>query len=357
MCPTHENATGPHGPDSPIGRRLPANNPSDPSSGLDAPTPSPSRPNGSDDTSNPTDPSSSSPSSPMEPSPSSQSPRRANHGIPTTIPIDLIQPSDPRNGRLELDPEKLQELADDIGINGLLNPVTVRRDGQTYDVIAGNRRLAAMRKLGWSEIPCTLKDCTAQAAAAMRLAENTKRHDLTPVEEAAQIQAYREAFDATQEELLQAFGCKLGWLEGRLELLDYSPELQQYVHGGMISMGAARLLARIPVPNIREMYTRHAAAHGVSVSTARLWLQESQSQTATENELPNLGVNQAKETPISIVLVSCFSCARRVEITQAISTHLCTLCSETIAQAQRETDADAQLPEHRQQENEPIPLQ
>ncbi len=357
MCENPKNPTAPHDPNS---RNEPPSvpvNPSDPSSSSDAPTPSPSRPPGSDDSSSPTANSSSSPSAPTAALPSTPSPRRIAHGIPSLIQIDLIVPSDPRNGRLDLDPIALQDLADDIAQHGLLNPVTVRRDGQIYDVIAGNRRLAAMRRLGWTDIPCTLKDCTPRAAAIMRLHENTKRTDLTPVEEAAQIQGYITDFDPTQEELLDAFDCKPAWLEGRLELLDYTPELQQFLHAGTISLGAARLLARIPDPATRDMYTRHAAAHGVSISTARLWLQESQSQPATENELPNLTVKNAPEIPISIVLVSCFVCARRIELQQSISTHLCTLCSETLAQAQRETNADAQLPEDRQIENNPIPLQ
>jgi ParB family chromosome partitioning protein len=273
------------------------------------------------------------------------------------IRLDQITPTDPKNGRLDLDPNQLQDLADDIAQHGLMNPVTVRRQGSRYDLIAGNRRLAAVRRLGWLEIPATLKDCTDKQAAVMRLHENTKRADLTPIEEAAQIQTYADAFDPTEQDLLDTFACTPAWLESRLELLNYPPELQRFVHAGSISLGAARLLARIPDPTIRDMHIRHAAAHGVSVSTARLWLQDSQAQTAPENELPNFTVKNGRELPQTTVLVSCFLCEQRIELQHAIRTHSCERCSRNLADAKRDQDHDGQITERIQTAQPTSPTQ
>lgn len=307
--------------------------PSDPSSGSGDPTASPSPPNGCEQSTIQPSPSSSAPSTTTEPAPSLPSPPPPRPLTLQPLPIHTIAAIDPKNGRLELDPAELQDLADDIATHGLLHPVTVRRVGETWQIIAGNRRLHACRRLGWTEIAAVQLQCDDRQAAVIRLHENTKRANLTPVEEACQINDFRTQFDSTLDELCEAFSATPAWLEGRLEILAFTPDLQHHVHDKRIPLGAARLLMRLPDHEQRDIYIKHAATHGISLATARLWLQESASDIAPMSNDSFSTVNTVENVPISVTLVNCFVCRRQLQIEQAIRTSVCTNCSTNIADA------------------------
>ena len=336
MCPNTPNPTGPHDPNSPGEPPLAPAKRSDQSSGSDDHTASPSPPDLSAESTTPPDPSSSAPSTTTEPVPSLPSPTSPKPQPINPLPIHSITSIDPKNGRLELDPADLQRLADDIAKHGLLNPITVRFVRGDWQLVAGNRRLSACRKLGWTHIPAVQTQCTDREAAVIRMHENTMRAELSPVEQACQINDYREQFDATEQELLEAFDCSPTWLEGRLEILAFTPELQQHVHRKTISLGAARLLMRLPDPDTRDTYITHAANHGISIATARLWLSESATALPADQPPTFSKVNQTTESIVSINFVNCFACNRQIELQHSIRTSICTNCSQNIAQALRE---------------------
>lgn len=338
MCVTRKNATGQKRPDSPTEPNSADTSPSDQSSDSDAPTASHSPPNGSAPSTAPPPPSSSAPSTPTEPAHSLHSPRSPRPQTLQPLPIHTIAAVDPKNGRLELDPIELQDLADDIAAHGLLNPITVRRVGGTWQIVAGNRRLNACRRIGWSHIPAVQVQCDDREAAIIRLHENTKRANLTAVEEACQINDFREQFDSNLDDLCEAFGASPAWIEGRLEILAFTPDLQHHVHDKKIPLGAARILMRLPDPENRDIYIKHAAAHGISVATARLWLQESATDLAPQTNETFSTVNRVPESPISVTLVNCFICQRQIDLIHAIRTSVCTNCSSNVADAFKQQD-------------------
>lgn len=250
------------------------------------------------------------------------------------IAINTIDTPDPKNGRLSVDPAALESLARSIDANGLWNPITVRMIKDRCTLVAGNRRLAACKSLGHTHIDAHLVYGDEQTTARIRLEENTRRVQLSPVEEAAQIQDYMENCNANEDDLQQVFGRSADWLAGRLEILNWDASLIQSVHEGKISLSAARQLARIPDAESREMATGQAAAHGINTSTARLWLSDAMQASARQKTMTEFRVNSSVTPPSTETRYSCFACKGMVKVEATASVRLCTDCCQALSQAQ-----------------------
>jgi len=158
----------------------------------------------------------------------------------TTVPADSIAAGD--NDRTAFDTDALAQLAASIAEHGLAQPPTLRplADGR-YEIVAGERRVRAMRLLGWDTVPAIVRTLDDHDAAAVMLAENTARADLDPVEEGA---AYRKRLDAGQEaaDIARTAGVSVQRLRNRAQLLDLVDEAQQMVRSGGLSLGMANAL-------------------------------------------------------------------------------------------------------------------
>ena len=168
----------------------------------------------------------------------------AAEGDLRNLPIDTI-----RKGRFqprhEIAEEALQELADSIRAQGVVQPVVVRplpeARGQ-YELIAGERRWRAAQLAGLHEIPAVVRDVPDQAAMAMGLIENIQREELNPIEEAAALHRLIEEFGLTHQETAEAVGRSRAAVSNLLRLLSLEPQVKQMLEAGQLEMGHARAL-------------------------------------------------------------------------------------------------------------------
>jgi ParB family transcriptional regulator, chromosome partitioning protein len=180
------------------------------------------------------------------------------------LPVGAIQPGryQPRTG---MDPERLQELADSIRAQGLIQPIVVRPIGpDRYEIIAGERRWRAAQLADLSEVPAVVREVPDQATVAMALIENIQREDLNPLEEAAALKRLIDEFHLTHQQAAEAVGRSRAAVTNLLRLLDLSPEIKQLLDTRKLEMGHARALLTLK-PEIARKLALAAAEGGWSV--------------------------------------------------------------------------------------------
>lgn len=150
--------------------------------------------------------------------------------------------ADPNQPRQTFDQEKLKELADSIKVHGIIQPLTVRKIGGRYRLVAGERRLRAAQMLGLKEVPARVRELTDQEAAEEALVENLQRSDLNPIEEAQGYQRLIEGFGLTQEMAAHRVGRERSTVTNALRLLGLPDEIRVSLAEGSLSAGHAKAL-------------------------------------------------------------------------------------------------------------------
>ena len=184
-------------------------------------------------------------------------------GVVSTLGIELIQ-----RGRYQprrhFDEEKLQELADSIAAQGVVQPIVVRPVGNAYEIIAGERRWRAAQLAGLHEIPAVIRNVDDQTAMAMALIENIQRDDLNPLEEAGALHRLLNEFQLTHQQVAQAVGKSRTTVTNLIRLLDLNAEVKQLVDDGSLEMGHARALLGLE-GGVQTQAANQVAAKGLSV--------------------------------------------------------------------------------------------
>jgi ParB family chromosome partitioning protein len=182
------------------------------------------------------------PEAPVEAPPSAApAPAPVVRGLPLEVDVDRIVPN-PRQPRLQMEQGPLEELAQSIRANGIIQPILVRRSGDRYEIIAGERRWRAAQIAGLLRVPVVVRDIEDNQLLQVALIENIQRENLNPIDEAT---AYRRLLDEcamTQEALAEAVGKDRASIANHLRLLRLPPDVQRKVSGGALSMGHARAL-------------------------------------------------------------------------------------------------------------------
>ena len=218
------------------------------------------------------------------------------------LPLALIVPN-PRQPRRDFDPAQVQELADSIRSEGLMQPIVVRKAKEGYELIAGERRLRAFKLLGQPSITARILEATDASSAVLALVENLQRADLNPVDEALGFASLMRDFSLTQEAVADRLGKPRATIANSVRLLALETEIQGYLRKGQLSAGHAKALLGVV-----------EASHRLLV--ARLVLEKGLSVRATEAEVKKLGATkkgqrkQAEKTVVADVqkrLVSHFA--------------------------------------------------
>jgi len=147
--------------------------------------------------------------------------------------------------RSSFDKEKLEELIMSIKEKGVVQPVLVRKTASGYELIAGERRLRAVKSLGIDTLPVIIKDVDDQNAMELALIENIQRDDLNPIEEARAYQCLHKEFAFTQEKIAQQIGKDRASVTNTLRLLNLPQKIQQFILDDLLTMGHARALLGI----------------------------------------------------------------------------------------------------------------
>jgi len=183
------------------------------------------------------------------------------------IAVGLVDPS-PYQARREIAPEQLQELAESIRAEGLLQPIVVRRHGERFQLIAGERRWRAFQLLKIKVIPARLVDASDASSAAIGLIENLQREGLNPLEEAQGYASLIRDFDLTQDTAAERVGRGRATVANSLRLLSLEAELQAYLAKGLLSVGHAKVLLGVEPGASRTVLARRILEEGLSVRAA-----------------------------------------------------------------------------------------
>ncbi|MGJ8686866.1 MAG: ParB/RepB/Spo0J family partition protein, partial [Spongiibacteraceae bacterium] len=158
------------------------------------------------------------------------------------LPIEFLQRGK-YQPRRDMQPEALEELADSIRTQGIMQPIVVRSLGSDrYEIIAGERRWRASQLAGLDAVPALVRDVADEAAAAMALIENLQREDLNPMEEALAMQRLQREFELTHAEIAHLVGKSRTTITNLLRLTGLRDEVQKLLENGDIEMGHARAI-------------------------------------------------------------------------------------------------------------------
>ena len=195
------------------------------------------------------------------------------------LPVDLIQRGK-YQPRQDMHQESLQDLADSITAQGVVQPIVVRPIGQgRYEIIAGERRWRAAQLAGLQDIPAVIREVPDRAAIAMSLIENIQRENLNPLEESRALQRLIQEFELTHQEAADAVGRSRATVSNLLRLLDLTDEVKALVEAGQLEMGHARALLALSGGD-QTQAARQVASKGLSVRETERLVKRLQSDAA-----------------------------------------------------------------------------
>jgi ParB family chromosome partitioning protein len=183
------------------------------------------------------------------------------------VDIDLLSPNE-QQPRVQIDDARLGELAESIRINGVIQPIVVRRVGEGYRIIAGERRWRAAQRAGLLKVPVVVRDVAAgseRELLQLALVENIQREDLNAMDEALAYQRLADEFQLTQDQIAAAVGKDRSSVANYLRLLKLPDEIRGNLASGMLSMGHARALLALPDHNLQRQAAREVVSKTLSV--------------------------------------------------------------------------------------------
>lgn len=201
----------------------------------------------------------------------------------STVSIEKIHPN-PKQPRTHFNETELEELSESIREHGVLQPLLVRKKGDEFEIIAGERRYQASKIAGLSELPVIIKDVDDQKMLELALIENLQRSDLNPIEEAKGYRQLIKASGMTQEALSKAVSKSRSAITNSLRLLDLPERVQELLFEGKLTAGHARAILAVPFEEQRIKLAEKVVADGLSVR-------------ATENLAPLFSVGETPKAP------------------------------------------------------------
>jgi ParB family transcriptional regulator, chromosome partitioning protein len=180
------------------------------------------------------------------------------------IDIDLIEPS-PAQPRTHFDEARLEELAQSIRSNGIVQPLLVRRRGARYQLVAGERRWRAAQRAGLQRVPAVVREIPDDKLLELALVENIQRQELNAIEEAHAYKRLIETLGLTQETVAQRVGRDRSFVTNYLRLLRLPDDIQRLVEEEKLSMGHARALLGVDDMDIQRRVARNVIEQSLSV--------------------------------------------------------------------------------------------
>lgn len=211
------------------------------------------------------------------------------------VQFGQIKPN-PFQPREDFDQEAIVELAQSIKEKGVIQPLLVRRKGDNYELIAGERRLRAANSLGLKEIPVIVRDVSDQDSLELALIENIQREGLNPIEEAHAYQHLMEKFKVSQEKISEVLGKARVTITNTLRLLKLPHEIQQEMKKGRISFAHGRALLEIDDENQQRRLAQDIISKGLSVRELENLLKSKRPKSIKKS------IGQGQREPIVAIL-------------------------------------------------------
>lgn len=180
------------------------------------------------------------------------------------LPIDLIQPN-PLQPRRLFQPDRLEELAQSIRANGIIQPLVVRRHAEHYQLVAGERRWRAAKLAGIAQVPAVIQEIPDDRLLEITLIENIQREDLNPIETAMAFERLARELNINHDEVGRRTGKDRSTIANLIRLLQLPADLQQLIAERRLSAGHARCLLTLPTPELQREVAEKAVAQGWSV--------------------------------------------------------------------------------------------
>ncbi len=218
---------------------------------------------------------------------------------PTEVELDLIVPG-AMQPRTHFDETSLESLAESIRSHGIVQPLIVRRRGDGYELIAGERRWRAAKLAGLAKVPVVVKEVPDDSLLEIALIENIQREDLNPIEEAQAYKKLIETVGLTQEALASRVGRDRSYITNYLRLLRLPDDLQQLVITGRLSTGHARTLLALDHVELQRRMAGRIIKDGLSVRATELLVQRSSEEkpakksAALQADDPNISAARDK---------------------------------------------------------------
>ena len=201
------------------------------------------------------------------------------------LDIDLLVPN-PRQPRLQMDETKLEELAQSIRANGVIQPIVVRRAGDQYEIVAGERRWRASQRAGLLKVPVAVKEIPDDKLLEVALIENIQRENLTPIEEAQAYRRLTDELEMSQEDIARQVGKDRATVSNYMRLLRLPAEVRTELNAGALTMGHARALLSLTDDVSQRRVGRDVIARGLSVRDTEALVKRELETTPSDTPAP-----------------------------------------------------------------------
>lgn len=199
---------------------------------------------------------------------------------PTRLAVGDIEVN-PFQPRKSIDDDELQSLGESISHHGILQPLVVRQVGERFQLIAGERRLRAARKVGLDSVPVTVVDFNDQQTLEAALAENLQRSDLNPIDKALAFKDYLDRYSVTQDELATRLGMGRTSVTNLVSLLDLPEAVRDLVKAGTVTLGHAKVLKSVRDPARQVEIAKEIVARGMSIRETTALVEQGGDATPT----------------------------------------------------------------------------
>lgn len=245
------------------------------------------------------------------------------------IPVNKIKVGE-YTLRMEIEDEDISELAASIRRIGVIVPLVVRPEGDSYVLIAGHRRLAASRNIGLETVPCCISQDRVAAGTEISFAENLFRKDLSPVELAAGLKDVLDQGLMGLPELAGIVHRTEHWVMRQVDMLGWPPDVLKLIHAGRLSVSAASNLALVHDEKYRGFLIQNALDNGATARTTAAWLQAYRSMSPPEAAVEAEPVNSTVGREPAVPQAPCIVCGE-VRRTDALSmVMICSSCINAI---------------------------
>lgn len=212
-----------------------------------------------------------------------------------SLSLDLISPG-PYQPRSVFDPDRMEELAESIRHQGIIQPVIVRARGDNnYELIAGERRWRAAQIAGIEKIPAIVREVPDEIAIAMALVENIQREDLNPIEEATALRRLVDEFQMTHQQAGEAVGRSRSAVSNLLRLLELSQEVRELVDAKHLEMGHARALLTLE-PSMQAQAAREVVRKSLSVRETEQLVRRIKNPPVRKIQTPDPDIQRLQDT-------------------------------------------------------------
>ena len=195
-----------------------------------------------------------------------------------TVDLDKLKAREDQP-RKNFDDDSLEELANSIKADGVIQPIVVRKVGDKYEIIAGERRFRASKLAGLEKVPIIVKNVSDRKARELALVENIQREDLNPIEEAISLKTLMEEYKLTQQELSDIVGKSRSYLANNLRLLNLSDYIKDYLIRGELSPSQGRTLLSLETEEERKKYLDKLLVKEVNIRDVEKKAKQSKNKT------------------------------------------------------------------------------